>query len=102
MENRALCVNVLAGAHDRLSGLFGGKTPADERFAAANWHRGVSGAPVLDDAVASFDCVVTEGLDVGTHRVLFCSVVSVTSGEDADALIYFGRGYHKIGHSAAG
>jgi flavin reductase len=99
MENRTLCVNVLAGTHDRLSSLFGGKTPVDERFAAASWHRGVSGAPVLDDAVVSFDCVVTEGLDVGTHRVLFCSVLSVGAGEDADALIYYKRGYHKIGQA---
>jgi flavin reductase len=102
MENGALCVNVLSSAHDLLSNLFGGKTPVEERFAAANWHRGASGAPVLDDAVASFDCAVTESLDVGTHRVLFCSVLSVSNGVDAEALIYFKRGYHRVGISAAG
>ncbi|MCD2175756.1 NADH-dependent FMN reductase RutF [Rhizobium sp. C4] len=102
MENRALCVNVLASSHDRLSNLFGGKTPVEERFAAASWHRGVSGAPVLDDAVVSFDCMVADSMDVGTHRVLFCSVLSVSNGEGADALIYFQRSYHSVGLAAAG
>ncbi|MET3615024.1 flavin reductase [Rhizobium aquaticum] len=101
MENRTLCVNVLSSGHDRLSNLFGGKTPVEERFAAASWHRGASGAPVLDDAVVSFDCVVTESMDVGTHRVLFCSVLQVSNGDEAEALIYFKRGYHRVGMAAA-
>jgi hypothetical protein len=35
-----------------LASLFGGKTPLDERFAAANWFRGESGAPLLEDAAS--------------------------------------------------
>jgi flavin reductase len=97
MENKALCINVLAGGHDGLSSLFGGKTPVEERFAAANWHRGASGAPILEDAVVSFDCVVSESQDIGTHRVLFCSVLSVHDGDAHEALVYYRRGYHKIG-----
>ncbi|EOC0465833.1 flavin reductase, partial [Cronobacter sakazakii] len=35
--NGQLCVNTLAAGHEALSGLFGGKTPMEERFAAARW-----------------------------------------------------------------
>jgi flavin reductase len=97
MENKAVCVNVLSGEHDQLSNLFGGKTPVEERFAAANWHRGPSGAPVLEDAVVSFDCVITADTDIGTHKVLFCSVLSISHGTRDEALIYYKRSYHRIG-----
>lgn len=97
MENQVLCVNVLSPSHDRLCGLFGGKTPVEERFAAASWHRDISGAPVLDDALVSFDCNLTQSLDIGTHRVLFCTVTSIIQGNDDAALIYYRRAFHPIG-----
>jgi flavin reductase len=101
MENKAICVNVLSSDHDGLSNLFGGKTPVEERFAAANWHCGPSGAPVLDDAVVSFDCTVTADMDIGTHKVLFCSVMSISQGLRDEALIYYQRAYHRVGAPAA-
>ncbi len=96
MENKALCVNVLAAEHEKLSSLFGGKTPVDERFAAAKWHHGVTGAPVLDDAMVSFDCVISDMQDIGTHRVLFCAVKTVRDSGADKALIYYKRAYHHL------
>lgn len=96
MENKVLCVNVLTAQHENLSSLFGGKTPVDERFAAANWHYGVTGAPVLDDAMVSFDCVISDMQDIGTHRVLFCAVKSVRDSGADRALIYYKRAYHHL------
>lgn len=97
MENGVLTVNTLSAGHEPLSALFGGKTPVEERFAAANWHVGTTGAPVLEDAIVSFDCQVTGGVDVGTHKVLFCEVSGITEGAGTEALIYFRRAYHRIG-----
>ncbi|ULK97194.1 flavin reductase [Bradyrhizobium sp. I71] len=37
MRNKVVCVNVLPARHEPLSRLFGGKAPAEERFAAAAW-----------------------------------------------------------------
>ncbi|NTF09016.1 pyrimidine utilization flavin reductase protein F [Agrobacterium rubi] len=96
MENKVLCVNVLNAQHEKLSSLFGGKTPVDERFAAAQWHQGVTGAPVLDDAMVSFDCVISDMQDIGTHRVLFCVVKSVRDSGADRALIYYKRAYHHL------
>lgn len=98
--NRVLCVNTLASAHEPLSNLFGGKTPVEERFAAAEWRVGTAGVPILKDAIVAFECAVTESVDVGTHRVLFCSVLSLAEGADDEALIYFRRKYHRIGATA--
>ncbi|MGA1805161.1 flavin reductase [Rhizobium sp. HT1-10] len=99
MGNKALCVNVLAAGHESLSTLFGGKTPVEERFAAADWHYGVTGAPVLEDAMVSFDCLLTEMTDVGTHRVLFCAVKAIRENPAEKALVYYKRAYHHLGAS---
>jgi flavin reductase len=98
--NRILCVNTLSPGHEKLSSLFGGKTPVDERFAAADWTAGVTGAPMLDDAMVSFDCTVASSVDVGTHKVLFCTVVGIRENGHGEGLIYFKRGYHKVGGGA--
>ena len=96
-RNGILAVNTLAPQHRGLASLFGGKTPVNERFAAANWFRGESGAPLLEGAVVSFDCRVAGLTDVGSHSVLFCEVVGVADGTLASGLFYFDRAYRTIG-----
>jgi flavin reductase len=95
-KNGVVAVNTLAPQHQGLANLFGGKTPVDERFAAANWFRGESGALLLEGAVVSFDCRVARLTDVGSHSVLFCEVVGVADGTLASGLFYFDRAYCAI------
>lgn len=96
MTNGIVCVNVLASQHERLSNLFGGKTPVDERFAAADWILGKLGAPILADALVSFECRIADQCDMGTHRVLYCAVENIREAESEEALIYYRRAYHRI------
>jgi len=96
-RNEVVCVNVLSARHEPLSRLFGGKVPADERFAAAAWSTLATGAPVLADCAAAFDCRIADIVNVGTHDVLFCRVVALQRSGCTDNLIYFGRAYHTIG-----
>jgi flavin reductase len=95
-ENAVLCVNTLAPGQQSLSNLFGGKTPTAERFAAARWRSGVTGAPLLEGAAVSFDCRVTGSAAVGSHDVLFCEVLALRVDDVAHSLIYFDRKYHEI------
>ena len=92
--NATLCVNTLSREQSELSGLFGGKTPMAERFAAGHWREWVTGSPVLEGAAASFDCRVSQTISVGTHDILLCEVLAVHRQPDAAALVYFDRGYH--------
>ena len=93
---RSFCVNTLAPGHEELSDLFGGKTSMAERFARGNWISGRSGAPVLEDALVSFECVLARSVDEGTHRVLFGRVINVLMAERDDALLYLARRYHRF------
>ena len=95
-DNNALCVNTLKPDHEHLSRLFGGKTAMDERFAAATWSVGTSGAPVLEGATVSFDCRIANRAEVGSHTVFFCEVLAVECDQVASGLIYFDRGYHRV------
>jgi flavin reductase len=98
-DNGVLGVNALAPGHEEISALFGGKTPVAERFAAARWRIGETGAPLLEGAVVSFDCRIASAAEVGGHTVLFCEIVGVAGLERGDALVYFNRAYHRIGAS---
>jgi flavin reductase len=97
VANQVMCVNTLAHSHEPLSALFGGKTEMEERFASGTWSRLVTGAPVLDDAVISFDCKVMQSVNVGTHDVLLGEVVGLRHGSSEAALFYFERRYHRLG-----
>ncbi|PST19618.1 pyrimidine utilization flavin reductase protein F [Rhizobium sp. JAB6] len=98
-QNGVLCVNVLSEAHQDLSRLFGGKTPVAERFAGASWSELSTGAPVLEDALVSFDCRIVRQADGGTHDILLCEVDAIRQRDSGQGLIYFDRAYHPAGRA---
>ena len=92
-ENGVLCVNTLQASQQHLSNVFGGKTPMAERFAQGQWGTLVTQAPVLDDALVSFDCEVVQSVAMGSHDVLFCQVKAIRQQDQQNALLYFNRSY---------
>lgn len=92
-QNNVLCVNTLSSHQTELSSIFGGKTPMPERFEKGQWGELVTGAPVLQDALISFDCEVVSTQSVGSHDVLFCQVKAIQQNPDLNALLYFKRSY---------
>lgn len=91
--NQVLCVNTLAAHQAELSNAFGGRTPMQERFAKAEWSTLCTQAPVLDDALVSFDCEVVQSISVGSHDVLICEVKAMKQNQGLNALMYFNRAY---------
>jgi flavin reductase len=97
-ENARLCVNVLDASQQALALRFAAKDLAvDERFAEGDWHVLETGSPVLAGAAVSLDCDVTFTAEVGTHTVFYCAVRGVATQANSEALIYFGRGFHRVG-----
>jgi flavin reductase len=90
---RHFCVNTLMPGQEDLSNLFGGKTPADGRFALGEWKEGLSGAPILADASVSFECELTNAVDEATHRILFGRVIGIRQNEEQATLLYCMRRY---------
>lgn len=89
-KGATLCVNVLAQDHRALAARFAGADGihGPERFLEGKWTRLKTGAPVLTDAIAAFDCVVAETVDVATHTIFIGRVVDVLVRDDGAALVY--------------
>lgn len=88
-------VNVLRQEHLALSRQFA-SGPADERFSTGPWRPGVGGAPVLADAVASFECALRGWHDEGDHR-LFIGQVRRVSQAEGQPLLYHRGAYRLLG-----
>ena len=97
-SNRVLCVNTLAADQAEIATLFSTKElPIEQRFAVGQWTTLATGSPVLQGAIASFDCKVVERLERGTHSVIFCEVQAIRVRTDGEPLLYVDRRYRGIG-----
>ncbi len=97
-ENGVFALNTLSGNQETLASHFSGLTglPQDQRFAAARWDVLATGAPVLSEALAVFDCELVEAKDMATHRILIGRVTGLHVGDTLDPLIYFNRAYRGL------
>jgi flavin reductase (DIM6/NTAB) family NADH-FMN oxidoreductase RutF len=97
-ENRVIVVNTLAARHRPIADMFAGQggISGEGRFAVGRWSTLVTGAPVLDDALVSFDCRVVDLQNVATHTVIFAQVVGLATALPEPPLLYFGRDYHSL------
>ena len=92
------CVNFLAPDMTHISDRFAGRIPDVDRFAGVNHHGEVTGAPVLNDAIAFLDCRVVEGLVTGDHTIFVGQVEAAgIQRPDQLPLIYFMGAYHTTG-----
>ena len=91
-----LCVNTLAADQRDISQAFASGSDMEERFASGSWSVLSTGAPVLEQAVVSFDGLIVTIVEVGTHSVLFCEIEAGRVGDSSHGLIYFNRDYHGL------
>jgi len=88
-----LSVNVLGREQMQVARRFAGLVPGaapESRFGEGNWESGVTGVPVLRDAMATFECVIKEALSASTHSAFLCEVVATRVPDSPGSpLIYF-------------
>nr|WP_272210758.1 flavin reductase family protein [Marinicella sp. W31]MDC2876672.1 flavin reductase family protein [Marinicella sp. W31] len=98
LESGNFALNTLGARHkpiaDAFSGL--GSLSTAERFALGSWTLNGSGAPVLENAFASFDCRLIEAKAMSTHWILIGEVVDVALGTEDEALMYYQRAYRTL------
>ena len=73
--------------------VFGGRLPV---AVGAPRLAGLTGAPVLPDALVAFDCRIVDRHEVGTHDVLICAVEALAGINAAEGLLYAGRHYRVL------
>lgn len=93
-QSRVFAINVLSMEDRPLADLFAQPIPAEQKFAPALWQTRVTGAPMLESALAAFDCRVGQDVVVGTHGILFGEIQDVTVRKGAaKPLVYAHGGY---------
>lgn len=96
------CINTLPGNCEDLAEIFASRRGIDgeARFASRQWTSLATGAPVLSEAVAAFDCRLVAAHDIATHRILIGEVVGLGGAgpkpADATSLIYRGRRFEAV------
>lgn len=96
-DNEAVfAVNILPYDKAELSNRFAWIKDED-RFAEGNWGTAVTGAPILQDALAWLDCTLHDRFDAGTHTIYIGQVqASGVPRPDDLPLIYWNRGYRQL------
>jgi flavin reductase (DIM6/NTAB) family NADH-FMN oxidoreductase RutF len=90
-------VNILGEEQSELSNRFAW-VKDENRFALGNWTTATTGVPILADALAWLDCRIHARYPAGTHTIYVGEVVaSDVPEEEAPPLIYWNRGYRKLG-----
>jgi flavin reductase (DIM6/NTAB) family NADH-FMN oxidoreductase RutF len=91
---RGFTVNVLKQGQQELARLFGTRSGRDEdKLAGIRWRPGRTGAPILEDALAYFDCELSGEMGAGDHEL---TLGRVTYGRlldpDSAPLVYVDTG----------
>jgi flavin reductase len=93
--SRVFCVNVLASHQRDHAERFAGKI-RDRQFDDIEYGIDATGAPVLADTIAYFDCEVVEEHHAGSHSI-FIGRVRSSSSRPGTPLGYFNGGFHDFG-----
>ena len=88
LQSRVFCVNVLSVEHLDLAMLFADRKRVAVRFDSGNWGTLRTGAPVLMDSLASFDCLLGQTFRAETHTVLIGRVQAVRTSPAKPPLLY--------------
>lgn len=91
------CVNLLATGHREIASRFSNSSLRDSRFADGDWITSVTGAPVLENALAAFDCEVVQRVPFHSHTIFIGEVRDVIlNAAPIVPLVYLDRAYREI------
>lgn len=84
-------INVLASDQHHLSRQFA--TPSEDKFVGVSCHDGIAGVPVLEGAVATFECRTVATHDAGDH-VIMLGEIERYEAPGGEPLVFHSGFYH--------
>ena len=89
-------ISMLRGDQADLAAHFARGTPPIVLWHNVAVRTGVTGAPLLADALAWIECSVWAEYDAGDHTFVVGEVVALEEGERGPGLVYREHGYHAV------
>lgn len=96
-RNKVFAVNVLTNLQQELSNRFAGydkEISLAQRLEKGTWKTLKTTSPILENCLVSFDCILTDWIEVATHSIAFGEIVATHHGENIAPLLYFDGTYH--------
>lgn len=90
-QGRCFAINVLAAGQEELSERFASKKDEYRRFEGLSLETGMTGAPLLPNVLASFDCSLVATHDAGDHDMYVGQVEEIIVRDLEPLVFYHGR-----------
>jgi 3-hydroxy-9,10-secoandrosta-1,3,5(10)-triene-9,17-dione monooxygenase reductase component len=90
LEQDDLAVSILTASQEAIARRFAEKL--DNRFAGVGFTRGVTGAPLIDGALATLEGRVVHRYSGGDHTIVVAEVLAASATMD-EPLVYYRGGY---------
>jgi len=98
MASRAFAINILSEQAEGIARFFADNARLKgPEFVEGAYQVGVSGAPLLNEAVAYLEATVDSTLAAGDHSIIVGRVTALEVRSDTEPLIYFRSGYRRLG-----
>jgi flavin reductase (DIM6/NTAB) family NADH-FMN oxidoreductase RutF len=96
--SHSFAVSVLGEGQQAVAECFALPTTAAklQRFCDAPWHEAETGSPILDGAIAFFDCRLHESHAAGTHTIFIGEIAAAGYEEAGEPLLWFGSRYRRV------
>nr|pir nitrilotriacetate monooxygenase (EC 1.14.13.-) component B [imported] - Chelatobacter heintzii [Aminobacter aminovorans] len=88
-QSATFAINILADDQVGVSQVFAGGSA--DKFSLVDWHTGRTGAPLIDNALAYFDCVCEARHEGGDHTIMIGRVVDFGRAEGSPLAFSQGR-----------
>lgn len=89
MHSSHFAVNILADEQVAVSQVFA--SASDDKFSLVDWHKGRTGSPLVDNALAYFDCVCESRHEGGDHTIIIGRVLDFGRSEGSPLAFSQGR-----------
>lgn len=89
-QGGVFAVNILAAHQHEISNAFASPNDEDTRLDRVTWTEGVTGVPILDEALVALECTVTKAHREGSHTIYVGRVEAVHTSEREPLLYYKG------------
>jgi flavin reductase (DIM6/NTAB) family NADH-FMN oxidoreductase RutF len=98
IESHAFALSILSSEQRELATCFAQPTTAAKlkRFCDAAWHEAETGSPIIDDAIAFFDCRLVDRYAAGDHTMFLGEIVAAGFSDEVEPLIWFGSHYRSL------
>ena len=87
LQTGGVCtVNVLGQDQYAIAEHFG--RSSKDKMAGFQWQKAKTGAPVLSESLAYFDCQLSHYTDAGDHKIAVCKVIAAARLNEGHPLLY--------------